>query len=257
MSKTSSKILITNGIFIGFSRFKVELSRRIFQCFKCQQIGHSATNCRANQICVKCGGDHKHSACTSPTLKCANCQGSHAACSRTCSVIKQASAGTKKTPYYNPPLSYARIVSHGNKISNQEIAAPQPIQTTKPTTDISNLNKIITETVSRLFEQQMKQLVEKVNERIEKLIYMKLEQLVKLNVEELFSTKFEALASKKNESLSKQEQAPQLQQNTKHSTQLTTQKPQQHSKLQTSHNPVLSNQLTLPMNQKNNQFRYE
>ena len=80
--------VLTTGIFIGFCRFKAEVERKIHQCYKCQQLGHSASNCRNKQACVRCGGDHKHQECKSDKPVCANCGGKHAACSRSCPAIK-------------------------------------------------------------------------------------------------------------------------------------------------------------------------
>ena len=44
-----------------------------YQCYKCQEFGHSATRCNNNQICAKCSGNHHTRDCTSAILKCNNC----------------------------------------------------------------------------------------------------------------------------------------------------------------------------------------
>ena len=44
-----------------------------YQCFKCQEFGHSATRCNKNQVCPKCSDNHRPSECTNTTRKCSNC----------------------------------------------------------------------------------------------------------------------------------------------------------------------------------------
>ena len=45
-----------------------------YQCYKCQNFGHSATNCLKDQVCPKCGENHKYNQCTAALLKCKNCE---------------------------------------------------------------------------------------------------------------------------------------------------------------------------------------
>lgn len=52
------------------------------QCKNCQKFGHSMVNCNASPRCHKCAGSHYHLNCPNKnnnTLKCANCNGPHAA----------------------------------------------------------------------------------------------------------------------------------------------------------------------------------
>ena len=44
-----------------------------YQCYKCQEFGHSSEHCNKNQICPKCSGDHEAKECNSNMLKCINC----------------------------------------------------------------------------------------------------------------------------------------------------------------------------------------
>ena len=60
-------------LFTLYSRCRVYDSYMPYQCYKCQNFGHSATNCRNNQICPICSGNHKANECTSNELKCNNC----------------------------------------------------------------------------------------------------------------------------------------------------------------------------------------
>ena len=44
-----------------------------YQCYKCQEFGHTATRCNKNQVCPKCNGNHRSNECASATLKCGSC----------------------------------------------------------------------------------------------------------------------------------------------------------------------------------------
>ena len=44
-----------------------------YQCFKCQEYGHSAAKCQNKQVCPKCGGKHRYNDCESEKTKCVNC----------------------------------------------------------------------------------------------------------------------------------------------------------------------------------------
>ncbi|CAD6215485.1 GSCOCG00011224001-RA-CDS, partial [Cotesia congregata] len=70
---------------------------KIFQCKKCQRLGHASTNCKLAYRCVKCSGSHGPSACPikssdpKSSLKCANCgENGHPANYRGCIYYKHA-----------------------------------------------------------------------------------------------------------------------------------------------------------------------
>ena len=44
-----------------------------YQCYKCQEYGHSAAKCQNKQACPKCGGNHSYKDCQSEETKCKNC----------------------------------------------------------------------------------------------------------------------------------------------------------------------------------------
>ena len=60
-------------LYTMYSRCNVYDCYMPYQCYKCQSFGHSATNCKFNQVCPKCSGNHGHKDCTSGVLKCNNC----------------------------------------------------------------------------------------------------------------------------------------------------------------------------------------
>lgn len=43
------------------------------RCFKCWGYYHIAKNCKREETCHKCAGNHKVSDCKASTMKCVNC----------------------------------------------------------------------------------------------------------------------------------------------------------------------------------------
>ena len=60
-------------LYTTYGRCKVFDSYMTYQCFKCQEFGHSANKCNKPQVCAKCSGDHKTKDCNDSTPKCKNC----------------------------------------------------------------------------------------------------------------------------------------------------------------------------------------
>ena len=61
------------------------------QCFKCQQFGHSAKECRNATRCLRCSQEHSVKECTVPkeNAKCSNCGGAHATVYRDCPAYQE------------------------------------------------------------------------------------------------------------------------------------------------------------------------
>lgn len=83
--------------------------KRPTQCFRCQDWGHSATNCGRPRKCVKCLELHEPGQCArrtrEGTAKCVNCQGDHPANNRTCpAFIKWNQRSTRQSQ--NRPLNH-------------------------------------------------------------------------------------------------------------------------------------------------------
>lgn len=71
-------------VCIGFSRHPVRLYiPKPVQCFQCQEYGHMSSDCKNKKVCVKCSLSHEGE-CTSDTLKCVNCKGSHQSSDKKC-----------------------------------------------------------------------------------------------------------------------------------------------------------------------------
>ena len=61
-------------LYTSYGRNKVFDSYKVYQCYKCQEFNHNANDCNNNQVCAKCGGDHRLTECNSRTEKCVNCE---------------------------------------------------------------------------------------------------------------------------------------------------------------------------------------
>lgn len=89
---------------LAYQRIRWEHLRKpsLFQCRKCQRIGHASANCFLNYRCVKCAGSHEPGKCpivakdNRAELKCANCgKNGHPASYGGCPYLKMA-MGLKK-----------------------------------------------------------------------------------------------------------------------------------------------------------------
>ena len=84
-----------HGVKIGWLIYRCEPSKEpphVKQCFKCQKYGHSAIECKNEQRCLRCSGQHTVKQCAEPkeNAKCANCGRSHASVNKGCSSYQNA-----------------------------------------------------------------------------------------------------------------------------------------------------------------------
>lgn len=91
LKKSEQNKGIYNIRYLLHQRITVEQQnkpRGILQCHRCQLFGHSAINCRAPPVCVKCAGPHITKECPHgdkiETPICNNCGGNHPASYRGC-----------------------------------------------------------------------------------------------------------------------------------------------------------------------------
>lgn len=56
-----------------FQRYHVVDNIYIRRCYKCCGFNHNASDCRNEQSCSSCAGNHKYNECTSSIKKCINC----------------------------------------------------------------------------------------------------------------------------------------------------------------------------------------
>ena len=83
-----------HGAKIGWQLYRCEASPEpphVMQCFKCQQFGNSAKECRNATRCLRCSQEHSVKECTvqKENAKCSNCGGAHATVYRGCPAYQQ------------------------------------------------------------------------------------------------------------------------------------------------------------------------
>ena len=72
--ETYVNLLNEKKIKVGWDICKVFEGNTVLQCFKCKGYGHKATQCRNEETCSRCHGNHKTSDCKKEELvKCINC----------------------------------------------------------------------------------------------------------------------------------------------------------------------------------------
>ena len=139
-NKEKAESLIKNKVRIGFSFFKVQYDVRILQCFNCSKFGHHAGQCQNDAVCAKCAGNHLLKDCPhkadKEARKCANCNGRHFACSRSCQVMETQIRNKvmKISPSYASITSSSRArsdlnyQSHWPALSNQAVEPIKELQ---------------------------------------------------------------------------------------------------------------------------------
>ncbi|CAF1253687.1 unnamed protein product [Didymodactylos carnosus] len=98
---------------------------KITRCYKCQELGHFANECKNNVKCGKCGGEHLLENCVSPSLKCPNCGEAHRATFPGGKVRLQYISNVKAKSFADivsagPPLSLSR--SNNFNLQQQQIS---------------------------------------------------------------------------------------------------------------------------------------
>ena len=108
------------------------------RCFKCQRFGHASQSCRGQLTCARCGttGHSADDDCNAE-VHCANCDGDHAAYSRSCTAWKKEKeiitikfkhnisfreARHRVSPYF-PRKSFAEVVQQGAAPRRHQAAA--------------------------------------------------------------------------------------------------------------------------------------
>jgi len=110
-SKEEKRSLLSSGISIGLTRFKVTdytTKQGVLQCYKCQGFSHISASCTNETKCQKCGQEHSSKDCESNELKCANCGGDHMASSFDCPRYAQEEVKKDTTA-----VTYASMVKKG------------------------------------------------------------------------------------------------------------------------------------------------
>lgn len=91
-NESKYKYHLEHGIQIGYTHFNVktwDTDKSIKQCYKCLKLGHLQYSCKTKEVkCLRCSETHKEKYYEfKRLLRCANCEGNHAACSKKCPKI--------------------------------------------------------------------------------------------------------------------------------------------------------------------------
>lgn len=164
------KYLINNVRYVCHTKIQWERYKNQdpwVQCRRCQRLGHSTSNCRAEPRCVKCGENHWSKICikvfkdkvdTHINIKCANCDGTHVAFSKECPIIKNRikiaeqmknklqdksnfnkSFRPNKTNYVMAPPPQVNAWTNRNINNGQQAVADQGYTQTTASNDLSGL----------------------------------------------------------------------------------------------------------------------
>ena len=145
-----------------YQRFEVTpFIERPWQCFKCQQFGHSAKFCKNKDVCLICSGNHNLKECQYKNdinkRKCINCGENHTSNDKGCKKILEEKRIQYIKAYQN--LSYRDAVISAKKNSQEnKTQAPKTLSNTTPknqTTDqpmekqIINTKEANTQTINK------------------------------------------------------------------------------------------------------------
>ena len=137
--KRDGDIINTNTFIFTFNRSQLSKELKVgynllkvtpyipnpLRCYNYQKFGHHESKCLKPPVCNQCGGsgaDHTELTCTNP-INCINCEGSHPADSRDCTVWKREKEINQVKFTNNIPFPEARkIVRNQNKFPPKSYA---------------------------------------------------------------------------------------------------------------------------------------
>jgi hypothetical protein len=85
--EAADRCIKANEMYIASGRYRAERYTphlQITQCFKCYGYGHRAQQCKSDQKCRKCRGNHETNGCTNNKIECVNCRENHQAWRHDC-----------------------------------------------------------------------------------------------------------------------------------------------------------------------------
>jgi hypothetical protein len=67
-------ILGMDRVFVGYRSVRIKDFTLVNRCFKCCGFNHFAKDCRSEQVCSECSGNHAFKDCPKTTKACINCK---------------------------------------------------------------------------------------------------------------------------------------------------------------------------------------
>ena len=156
-----------HGVKIGWQLYRCEASREpphVMQCFKCQQFGHSAKECRNATRCLRCSQEHsvKEYTVQKENAKCSNCGCAHATVYRGFPAYQQKLSERKinENKYSDvaknfKPQIYTELPPQTEKIAVLVAEVLSKIRTVLNTMSYSDIINIVSNSASRIFNEKI------------------------------------------------------------------------------------------------------
>jgi hypothetical protein len=138
---------LVDGIVVKWDVLR-KSNKKVTQCFKCQQWGHSSINCGYTPKCVKCSESHAVGSCPRTTRdgdpSCCNCGGAHSSNHRGCPMYKKhlekIQARSKKQSAANSRRDPAPLFSSSDfpQLSSHKSTASTSSHVNTPNNDIAS-----------------------------------------------------------------------------------------------------------------------
>ncbi len=187
--------LLTNGYRAGYqihptTEWNFQNSNKPTQCLNCYDFGHTGSKCTKSnlKLCSICSSiDHRHDSCpnkikSNSEFKCSNCEGPHSSLSKDCPAYKSALSDLKARNTYarvTKPIIYPAKSNIASRTTSTP-ASPNPASLTNPNQQTSELQQLLTKTITNLVDildfVSDPSVLEKINKALEK-ITSKLRQL--------------------------------------------------------------------------------
>lgn len=111
-SVSQKKMIEFGTLYLPWRECKVYEHIYLKRCYKCCGFSHTSIECKNNQFCSKCSGQHKFSECNNNKVECINCKIAnynfktnlninHHAWSKECAVLQRRMVAMKNKIEYN------------------------------------------------------------------------------------------------------------------------------------------------------------
>lgn len=168
---TNRNTFVKTGLQVDAMHFLAEAATqnsKPLQCFQCMKYNHVAKYCKASQqICAKCGGNHRLDQCIVPLekSKCCNCEGNHIATSVECPAYREQEKRAKNLITQYSKESYIPVAAPN--VANNIDFPPLP-NATRPDF-INEIVEVLSKKLEKITEDAFQRLVLPLHKKIEQL----------------------------------------------------------------------------------------